>query len=173
MRHHLETIAEYAKSGDTAGLLTYIREYSIEVSETAVRQYSVNRTVNSILSAYAGKAGESSIAFSVKCNTQAELTVRDIDLIALLGNLLENALHGCQKSGKEQPYMEIHIRQQNSRLIIVCDNTCPDDLKLSGGLPSGKGIGISSILTVCRKYDGSLDYNIENGICSACAVLNL
>ena len=76
--------------------------------------------------------------------------MRDIGLTALLGNLLENALHGCQKSGKEKPCIEIYIRLQNSRLIIVCNNTCSDNLELSGSLPAGNSIGISSILDVCR-----------------------
>lgn len=173
MRHHLEIIAEYAKAGDNSAILSYIREYSAEVSEAAVKQYSINKTINSILSAYAGKTEERGIIFGVRCNAPDKLAVRDIDLIALLGNLLENALHGCLKSGKEHLCMDIHIRVQNDRLIIVCDNTCSDDMKLSGSLPTGKNIGISSILSVCRKYDGNLDYKIQNGICSACAVLNL
>lgn len=173
IRHHIETIAEYAKIGNSSAILTYIREYRIEISEAAVKQFSVNRTVNSILSAYAGKAGENGIGFSVRCNVSEELKVRDIDLIALLGNLLENAMHGCGESGKEKRCIEIHIRLQNSRLIILCNNTCSDHLKLSGSLPAGKSIGISSILSVCQKYDGNLDYKIEKEICSACAVLNL
>lgn len=173
MRHHIEMIAEYAKTGNSTAILTYIGEYRVEISEAAVKQYSVNRTINSILSAYAGKAEENDIVFSVRCNVPKELKVRDMDLIALLGNLLENALHGCGESGKEKLCIEIHIRLQNSRLIILCNNTCPDHLKLSGSLPAGKGIGISSILSVCQKYDGNLDYKIEKEICSACAVLNL
>ncbi len=173
IRYYLETIAEYAKTGDTSAILAYIREYSNEVSETAVRQYSINRTIDSILSVYAGKAKESGIAFLVKCNVKAELAVRDIDLIALLGNLFENALHGCQKSEKDKLYMEIYIRMQNSRLTIVCENVCSENLELSGSLPKGKSIGISSILAVCQKYDGNLEYKVEHGICSACAVLNL
>ena len=173
MRHHIETIAEYARKGDTSAILEYIGEYSIEISEAAVKSYSENQTINSILSAYAGKAGESGTSFSVWCNAPKELKIREIDLIALLGNLLENALHGCQESGKEKPYIEIHIRMQNNRLTIVCNNTCSDKLKLSGSLPVGKSIGISSILSVCQKYDGNLDYKIENNVCSACAVLNL
>lgn len=173
MRHHLETIGEYAKAGDTAAVLSYIRDYSVEISETEVRQYSVNRTLNNILSAYAGKAEKNGIDFSVKCNAPAHLNVRDIDLIALLGNLLENALHGCKESEWEEPRIEIYILQRNSKLILVCNNTCSAKLKLSGNLPEGKSIGISSILTVCEKYDGSLDYSLDNGICSACAVLNL
>ena len=173
MRHHIGVIAEYAKTGDTSAILTYIREYDTEISEAAVKSYSENRTINSILSAYAGKADEGGISFSVRGNAPKELKIREIDLIALLGNLLENALHGCQESGTEKSYIEIHIRRKNNRLIIVCNNTCSDKLKLSGSLPVGKSIGISSILSVCQKYDGNLDYKIENNVCSACAVLNL
>ncbi len=173
MRHHLVAIAEYAKTGDTSAILSYIKEYDAEISETAVKQYSVNGTVNSILSAYAGKTRESGIAFSVRCNVPKELKVRETDLIALLGNLLENALHGCQESGKENKSIEIYIRMQNSRLMILCNNTCPPHLRLSNGLPVGKSIGISSMLSVCQKYGGNLEYKIEEENCSACAVLHV
>ncbi len=173
MRHHIDTIAAYAKTGDNSAILAYIGEYGNEISGMAVKQYSVNRTVNSILSVYADRAEENGIGFSVRCNVTKELKVREIDLTALLGNLLENALHGCQESGKENKSIEIHIRLQSKRLIILCNNTCPDSLELADGLPAKKSIGISSILSVCRKYDGNLDYQIENETCSACAVLNL
>ena len=139
MRHHINMIAAYAKTGDNAAILSYIGEYESEISEAAVKQYSVNRTVNSILSAYAGKAEENGIVFSVKCNVTRELGVRGIDLIALLGNLLENALHGCQESGKENKSIEIHIRLQNKILIILCNNTC-ESTELSIELSeSGRG----------------------------------
>lgn len=173
MRYHIDMIAAYAKTGNNAAILAYIGECKNEISEAAVKQYSVNRTVNSILSVYAGKAEENDIDFSVKCNATRELEVREIELIALLGNLLENALHGCQESGKENKRIEIHIRLQTKRLIILCNNTCSDDLELADGLPAKKSIGVSSILSVCRKYDGNLDYRIENETCSVCAVLNL
>lgn len=173
MRHHIETIAGYAKSEDHSAILAYIGEYGSEISDAAVKEYSLNRTINSILTVYAGKAAESGIDFSVQCNAAKDLGMREIDIIALLGNLLENALHGCLESGKEKLSIEIHIRQQDSRLITLCNNTCSDRMILSGSLPAGKSIGISSILSVCRKYDGNLDYKIENETCSACAVLNL
>lgn len=76
MRHHIEAIAEYAKAGDTSAILAYIGEYSTEISESAIKRYSENRTVNSILSAYAGKAGEGGIDFLIRCNVPKELKVR-------------------------------------------------------------------------------------------------
>lgn len=173
IRHHMEVIAGYAKTGDTPAILTYIGEYRNEISEAAVKQYSLNRTINSILSVYVDKAGECGVSLSVWCNVPGELKVREIDMIALLGNLLENALNGCQKSGNDKPCIDIHVRLYTGRLVVVCNNSCSDKLKLSGGLPAGKSIGISSILSVCQKYDGNLDYRIENNVCSVCAVLNL
>ena len=173
MRHHIEAIAEYAKAGNTDAVISYIKEYSIEISEAALKQYSENQTLNNILSAYADKADGKGIAFLVRCNAPKELNVREIDLISVMGNLLENALHGCRESGKEKQSIAVHIRLQSDRLIIVCDNTCSEELKLSNNLPEGKSIGISSILSVCRRYDGNLDYKIENDVCSACVVLNL
>lgn len=173
LRHHMEVIAEYAKLGDTSAILTYIGQYRNEISEVEVKQYSLNRTIDSILSVYADKAEKDGIFFLARCHTPEELEVREIDLIALLGNLLENALHGCQESGMEKQRIEVYIRLLNNRLVIVCNNSCSDKLKLSGSLPEGKGIGISSILSVCQKYSGNLDYRIEHNVCTACVVLNL
>ena len=45
MRHHIEAIAEYAKAGNTSAILAYIGEYSTEISESAIKRYSENRTV--------------------------------------------------------------------------------------------------------------------------------
>ena len=73
----------------------------------------------------------------------------------------------------EKQRIEVYIRLLNNRLVIVCNNSCSDKLKLSGSLPEGKGIGISSILSVCQKYSGNLDYRIEHNVCTACVVLNL
>lgn len=173
MRHHMEAITEYAKMGDTSAILSYIGEYGNEIACAALRQYSVNRTINSILCVYANKASENHIAFSVRCNAPEKLSVREIDLIALLGNLLENALHGCQESGKEDLSIKIHIRLQNDRLLILCDNTCREQLEIADGLPAKKSIGVSSMLAVCEKYNGHLDYKAEDGNCSVCAVLHL
>ncbi|MCX4351840.1 MAG: hypothetical protein OSJ60_09395 [Lachnospiraceae bacterium] len=60
--------------------------------------------------------------------------------------------------------------------VVVFSNSSymkKDAEYLSGSLPEGKSTGISSILSVCRKYGRNLDYKMENEICSVCAVLNL
>ena len=92
--------------------------------------------------------------------------------MAILANLLENALNGCKELA--QPKIEINILEKDSNLLIVCSNTCSDMPDISDdGLPKKRGIGISSIISACGHYNGSLDYTVKDGVCSAYAVLEI
>ncbi len=173
IRHHLTNIYEYAKSGDCEKLVHYIEEYDNLMTDTAVKSYCANRTVNNILSAYAGEAEKAGIEYVCEANIAAELPIKDTDIVAILANLLENALNGCVSSGKKSPRTEIYIREKNRKLVILCNNPCPDSLIISEGLPKNKSIGISSILSSCEKYGGKINYTVKNGICSVCAVLDI
>lgn len=173
IRHHLTNIYEYAKSGDCETIVRYLEEYDKLLTDAAVKSYCANRTVNNILSAYAGEAEKAGIEYICEVKTAAELPIKDTDIVAILANLLENALNGCVKSGKEKPSTEIFIREKNGKLVIVCNNHCPESLIIYDGLPKNKGIGISSIISSCEKYGGKINYTVKNGVCSVCAVLDI
>ena len=96
--------------------------------------------------------------------------------MAILANLLENALNGCKEleAGQlRQPKIEISIREKDSNLLIVCSNTCSDKLEVSDALPKKRGIGISSIISACGHYNGKVDYAVKDGICSVYAALEI
>ncbi len=173
LRHHLINIYEYAKAGDCETLLLYLDEYDKMLSDTAVKIFCANRTINNILSAYAGEAEKADIEYVCEAKTGDELPIKDTDIVAILANLIENALAGSKASGAESPRTEIFIREENRKLIIVCSNSCSDDFIISDGLPKKRGIGISSIISSCEKYGGMINYAIKDGICSVCAVLEI
>lgn len=172
MRHHLLNIAAFVQAGNQQAALEYIKEYDHKILELAPIRYAKHPAINNILSAYAMKFHQGKIPFGVHCHIPESLPVEDVDLITLLGNLLENALHGCEAyDGIAQT--DIYIKIQNEKLIVVCENTCSHKFELEENLPKDKSIGVSSILTVCNKYHGHLGYSVDKGICSACAVLHL
>ncbi len=173
IRHHLTNIYECAKSGDYETLLRYLDEYDLDLSETAVRNFCLNRTVNNILSAYAGKAEKAGIEFVCEAKADIDLPIKDNDIVAILANMLENAINGCKESESENPKVGIYIREKKGKLIIVCNNNCPESLVISESLPKNRGIGISSIISACEKYGGKIDYTVKNGVCSVCAVLEI
>ncbi len=173
IRHHLTNIYECAKSNDCETLLNYLEECDKDLSDTAIKNYCMNRTVNNILSAYAGEAEKAGIEYVCEANADAKLPIKDTDIVAILANMLENAINGCKELGAEKLRIEVFIREKSGKLIIVCNNPCSERLVISDSLPQNKGIGISSIISACEKYGGKIDYTVKDGICSVCAVLEI
>lgn len=172
MRHHLLSIAAFVKEGNQQAAMDYIQAYDHKILNLAPIRCSRNQAVNSVLCAYNAKFLEKGVPLEVHCQIPENISIQDVDLISLLGNLLENALHGCEDCEGIQK-TEIFLHEQTEKLIVVCENTCSPALELEGDLPKQKGIGVSSMLAVCDKYDGHLGYSVKNGICSVCAVLKI
>ncbi|MDE6593477.1 MAG: GHKL domain-containing protein [Oscillospiraceae bacterium] len=176
IRHYIVNTSELLRAGDVEGALRYLNDWDGELSEAAVKRYCDNRTINNILSAYERKTDASNVEYICKASAAADLPVKDVHLVAILANLLENALNGCKEleASPIQPKIEINILEKDSNLLIVCSNTCSDMPEISDdGLPKKRGIGISSIISACGHYNGSLDYTVKDGVCSAYAVLEI
>ncbi len=169
LRHHDERIAAMAREGDTEGILAYLGQTK-EASER-FPAWCPNVTVNGILGSYAGKAKEAGVGFTAQADTPAQSPVADMDLVAILANLLENALNACVARKSSGP-IQVHIRNVGNKTVIAVSNPCSTDLKLENGLPAARGVGIDSIISSSVKYHGEINYTIQEGICTACVILN-
>ncbi len=173
MRHHLTNIAEHIKKGDSGAALEYLEQCDEELSGTSVVRYCENRTLDNIISAYARRAENAGITFSCKAQASAELPIKDTHLVAILANLLENALNGSKCDNVRSPKIEVFVSEKDRQLVIVVNNSCCKDLDLRGKFPKNKGIGISSVISSVEKNNGVIDYTVKDGICSVCAALGL
>ncbi len=169
-RHHDEFIASLARAGDTEGILSYLKQERLD-SERQQLAFCPNRTVNSILVSYAGKAESEGILFSAKADTGHHMPIADVDLVAILANLLENALHACMNIGSSGP-LDARVRMVGRTMVIVVSNPCDDGFRIENGLPVSRGIGIDSIISTAKRYHGEINYSIKNGICTVCVTLN-
>ncbi|MEY8319998.1 GHKL domain-containing protein [Lachnospiraceae bacterium 46-61] len=166
-RHHNLIIAEYAKKGDIDGLLQYLSEQEQEIESNAFKLYCENRTINSIFTVYAEKAEMAGITISVDAKVGNDINIRDIDLTAILGNMLDNAIHGCQQSGKTPTKIDAVLHIKCRKLAIIVKNTCSDDIYFEQGIPKSKqkeGIGIQSIIRSVNIYNGNIDFKCENNL---------
>ena len=170
--HHLLHLASLVDAGEPEAALDYIKEYDSKILELSPAHYSKHPAINNILSAYAAKFKENNIPFDIHCNITESLAMNDLDMVSLLGNMLENALHGCQEA-EDAKKADIYLSLKEGKLVVLCENTCSPKLELEAGLPKNKSIGVSSMLSVCSKYKGYLSYSADNGICSVSAVLSL
>ena len=110
-------------------------------------------TVNAILSSFYTKAQNDGICVSVEADTQEETAVSNMDFVAILSNILENAINGCKECGSHGE-IKVNIRTVSDKTVIVCSNPCKPGLVIENNMIKQKGIGMESMLTAARKYGG-------------------
>lgn len=169
MRHHNLLIAQYAENGQLDEILHYLGEYEKTNDSYAQPTYCENLTANNILSAYVRKAKKHGIEVRLNTTLEQNITIHDIDLVIMLANLMENAIHGCIHSGKPEQVIELFIGRKASKIVIYTRNTAAEDIVFENGIPlspSGEGIGITSILHSAAAYGGEYDFRMEDGVFS-------
>lgn len=88
------------------------------------------------------------------------LTVSELDLASLFGNLMENAIASCMTVPKEERRFALSVEAlQGNCLYIVSTNSFDGRIKKSGdGYLSTRrdeeGTGLLSISSVAKKYQG-------------------
>ena len=167
-RHHDACIAAMARAGDTDGILRYL-----EQEQEAVESFPAwcpHAMVNELLRSYAEKAKAAGVAFTAQADTPAQSDVADVDFVAILANLLENALNACTAAHSAGP-IRVHIRNVGKKTVLAVSNPCVN-LKLENGLPAERSIGIDSIVSAAERYQGEVHYKVEAGVCTACVILN-
>lgn len=100
-----------------------------------------------------------------KISLPENLQISDPELCSLLGNLLENVLHGCQTLSPDNRYHNFTICLEHDRfLYLVSSNNFNGIVKQKNHLylsthKNGSGIGLSSIATIAEKYHGIAQFS--------------
>lgn len=187
-RHHCLLIREYVKKGDTHQLLDYLEQYMEDVDSIRVHSFCANKAVDGILCAYARQASCYGIHVKIYAAVGENLPVRDIDLVAILANIFENAIHGCRDAKVQDTNIIMSISQKGHKIVIQCKNTMdssakkekeqhPQKIKKERLQPSARqyqeGIGMSSIRKTAQRYHGETDFTTEDGMFVTRVLLNL
>ena len=171
LRHHNRNIMSMLKKGEIQEAVKYLEEYNDSIKTQKMNEFCPHITVNAILSSFYNKAKDNGISISVKADTQENTSITDMDFVAILSNLLENAVNGCIEC-KSDGEIKVNIRSVADKTVIVCSNSCKNDILIENNMIKNRGIGISSMLSAIRKYDGDIKYSTDNGILTVCIVLN-
>lgn len=170
-RHHNQNIAALLQKGDIKEALRYVQQYHDSLDAAKPKVFCPHATVNAILSSFSIKAQKDGILMSASADTQQESSIADMDFVAILSNLLENALNGCKECGS---HGEIHvdIHTVSNKTVIVCRNPCKPGLAIENGMLLTRGTGIDSMVLAARKYGGNIRYTLENNVLTVCVILN-
>ena len=164
MRHHYQMLLTYAESGELNKITDYLKNQTEHIESITTGRFCENETVNNILKFYHQKAAEQNIAIAIRAAAKPGLSAAAPDLVAIVANVLENALHGAAKSGSAAPFIRVNIKHQAGRFVVSCDNACVKSLNFEEMPDYLKGIGIQSITATADKYGGSCRFSAKDSV---------
>lgn len=175
-KHHLSVISHLAETKNLEDLQKYCDNLIQRQYEDAEIPYTGNTAVDGVLYQYAIVSKKENIKFEIKGIFQSD-GIADIDICVLLGNALDNAVTACKIADGDR-FITVSSKTDGNVLIISIQNSFDGIIKQeSGKILSRKrrnqeGIGISSMKTICEKYDGTMQTEYKNNIFSVMFLLN-
>lgn len=170
IRHHNLIMLELARNNDIESVKEYLKELvENEPDIWGETEYCDHITVNTVLCVYERRAKENGISVNISANVNRELDIPPQDLVIIIANLFENAIHASEKMKNRDKQINISIWENADRLLIKIENPCREKMVFDESL---YGIGIHSVIAATDKYDGMYDFSAENGIFSAKISLN-
>lgn len=170
-RHHNQNIVSMLQKGEVQEALHYLEQYDESLDAAKGNEFCPNITVNAILSSFYAKAQKMGISVLIEADTAENTSISDMDFVAILSNLLENAVNGCAECHSNGE-IKVNIRTVADKTVIVCSNPCRKDIAIENNMIKNRGIGIASMLSAVRKYGGNMKYSVANGILTVCVILN-
>lgn len=170
-RHHNLIMLEFANNNDIESVRKYLS--SLVERDSAVCgavRYCDNLTVNTILTVYERKAKENDISVTIKASVSRDLSVAPQDLVIVIANIFENAINAVSKIKGRERYIDITIKDNLQRLIVMVSNPCNENMIFD---ELYYGIGIRSVISTVNKYEGMYDFSANEGLFSAKINMNL
>lgn len=143
-------------------------ENSIEIYESIVK--SGNEVLDTILTEKSLYCKERGITVSCVVDGSQMGFINTIDLYAILGNALDNAIEAVEKFRyQEQRQIDVMIYRQQQFLVINIVNPTKEIPVFDEELPRTTkadrfhhGFGLKSIRYMVKKYDGNLNVSVED-----------
>lgn len=176
LRHHRAALAAMIKNGDTQAAEEYIQNWNVLDASMPV---TGNLVADSLLHYFSTRAKELEFTLQTEVSLPKLPGISEHDLCVLMGNLLENALDAQAYLAPEQRFVSVRAKSDENSFTLAVDNRFDGTVLQEDGRyvtrkeEVGHGIGLSSVKTVCKKYDGVLQLETKEDLFLAGIVIGL
>lgn len=160
-RHSVHIFSALAEKGDIDSMRQHLSEYEQRLTESVSVNYCSNAALNALFGYYHEMANAEKIKTDWKIELPEPLTVSELDMAALFGNIMENAISACAALQEGERYFDLtaEIRHSNSLYVVSTNSFNGKVRKVKGEYRStkhsGRGTGLASVAAVAEKYGGS------------------
>lgn len=163
--NHLLAIDALGQKGEYERQHEYLASLNAAFAQTRTPVYCGHPLIDSLLDAKQLRMRDSGVEVVWKLHPAPEtLAIRDLDLCALVGNLLDNAIEACERlAAGEKREIEVSLRIVERALLLRVTNSCRDARALAQRMDSFSqkrngpgGMGLKSMRRIVKACNGEL-----------------
>ena len=169
-KNHLQVMKAHLDLGEYNELSDYISHLNQEISQIEQFIKTGDVMLDAILNSKISLARSKQIKVNIKVILPPALSVNRYDLCVILGNLLDNAIEGCesQPAGEER-ILRVYIGVLEEQLYLSVTNSHKTRMKKSNGRylstkAVGRGLGTMSIDSLTKRNKGFVNRQNDEAI---------
>ncbi|MCH5352454.1 MAG: GHKL domain-containing protein [Acutalibacter sp.] len=168
-RNHIQLMKSYAAANDWDAVTSYLDELETDLNTVDVAVKTGNRMADAILNSKMSLAKSRNIPVRADANIPAALSISDLDLCVIIGNLFDNAIEASLSLPEDQRMIRIYMDMKNTQLYISFTNFSArkKQEKIGGRFRTtkgeGHGFGLMRIDSVVNRLGGYLRRASEDG----------
>lgn len=168
--HHLRVISTLAEQTGSDAVVQYVESLLEASYRESAMCHSKNDIIDAVINCSIVEAQKSKIQFDYELFLSSKISVAPMDLCAVLGNQIENAIEACQKITEEHSrYVKVTLSQRGGFFVSrVVNSAAENPFSAEGKLVTRKkdetlhGLGIKSIQSTVEKYNGYVKNSYSN-----------
>ncbi len=169
--NHIQSIKAMLEMGKKEELSDYLDNLEKDLDSIDIAIRTGNVGLDAILSSKVSIARKNNIDVNCTAKVPSELSVPDVHLCAIVGNLMDNAIEACEKipAGSAPRFIRIYIGLFKSHLYISVTNSTKEKRRRRlAELVTCKlgehGFGLRRIDRLAERYDGYVNRKNEPGV---------
>lgn len=162
-KNHMLAMYELIKENKNEEALNYIDKWMALSKNFLAEICSGNEIIDIIVNSKVNEAKEKHINFEYDVELVGNIQIEDVDMCALLANLMDNAIEACEKI-EHDSWIYLKISRKNDTLLILLSNSISKEMLQKKSFfetekenPHLHGWGMKSIENVIHKYDGEFE----------------
>lgn len=160
--YHNHIQALLALVGDDERTRDYLWKLNKDLTEVDTVVKTGNVTVDAILNSKLTLIKSKDIPVDAVAKVPDDLKISEIDLCAIIGNLLDNAIEAVLPLPPEARFIRIYIGMLKSQLYIsVTNSTASEPRKIGEKYVStkgeGRGVGLMRVDSIARRNGGTVN----------------
>lgn len=170
-RNHIQTMKAYLSMGRYEELADYLDQLDVDLNQVDTVIKTGNVMMDAVLNSKISVARAKQITVEAKATVPRQLSIAEVDLCVILGNLLDNAIEACMRITREdRRFIRIYIDVLRGQLYLYVINATAEKPQRRGhSYRSTKasrehGYGLMRMDRMVEKYHGYLDRQDEEGV---------